>query len=63
MSDKEILKEILLNRELPDLVINQETIDKIIGNPDAPPRQRLGRMRTTEEEYRYRDEILKRPLP
>ena len=43
--------------------ITQKHIDSVKGNPNAPTRQYLGLMRTTEEEYSRRDEILKRPLP
>ena len=60
---KEILIDVLHNKELPDLIINQQTIDKIKTNPYAPIRQRLGKLRTTEEEMEWRDRILNTPLP
>jgi len=43
--------------------ITQKHIDSVKGNPNAPTRQYLGLMNTTEEENSRRDEILKRPLP
>ncbi|MFA5749960.1 MAG: hypothetical protein WC895_01920 [Candidatus Shapirobacteria bacterium] len=43
--------------------ITQKHLDSVKGNPNAPTRQYLGLMRTTEEEYSHRDEILRRPLP
>jgi len=43
--------------------ITQKHLDSVKGNPNASTRQYLGLMRTTEEEYTRRDEILKRPLP
>jgi len=48
--------------DFPPFVLTQEGIDAIKNDPNAPIRQRMGLVRTNEEDKQYRKESLERPL-